>query len=109
AVRQRPAPLRSPADRLRQGRGAALPHDDPQQGRPAVRLGLPRAARRRCGWDSQWLRAEVEAERLLAISGKADILKMGIDTFNEACRDSVLRYTKEWEEYVTRQARWVDF
>ena len=34
---------------------------------------------------------------------------MGIDTFNEACRDSVLRYTKEWEEYVTRQARWVDF
>ena len=34
---------------------------------------------------------------------------MGIETFNEACRDSVLRYTREWEEYVTRQARWVDF
>jgi isoleucyl-tRNA synthetase len=34
---------------------------------------------------------------------------MGIETFNEACRDSVLRYTEEWEEYVTRQARWVDF
>ena len=64
---------------------------------------------RRFGWDCHGLPAEVEAERLLGISGKADILKMGIDTFNEACRDSVLRYTRDWEEYVTRQARWVDF
>jgi len=64
---------------------------------------------RRFGWDCHGLPAEVEAERLLGISGKDDILKMGIDTFNEACRDSVLRYTKDWEEYVTRQARWVDF
>ncbi|HTR91976.1 MAG TPA: class I tRNA ligase family protein, partial [Trebonia sp.] len=64
---------------------------------------------RRFGWDTHGLPAEVEAERLLGISGKADILKMGIETFNEACRDSVLRYTQEWEEYVTRQARWVDF
>jgi len=64
---------------------------------------------RRFGWDCHGLPAEVEAERLLGISGKADILKMGIETFNESCRDSVLRYTREWEEYVTRQARWVDF
>src|SRR5690606_34800944 len=34
---------------------------------------------------------------------------MGIAAFNQAARDSVLRYTKEWEEYVTRMARWVDF
>ena len=32
-----------------------------------------------------------------------------MDRFNEACRDSVLRYTQDWERYVTRQARWVDF
>jgi isoleucyl-tRNA synthetase len=64
---------------------------------------------RRFGWDTHGLPAEFEAERILGISGKPDILKMGIETFNEACRDSVLRYTKEWEEYVTRQARWVDF
>jgi isoleucyl-tRNA synthetase len=64
---------------------------------------------RRFGWDTHGLPAEVEAERQLGISGKADILSMGIETFNEACRDSVLRYTKEWEEYVTRQGRWVDF
>ena len=34
---------------------------------------------------------------------------MGIATFNAKARESVLEYTKEWEEYVTRQARWVDF
>jgi isoleucyl-tRNA synthetase len=64
---------------------------------------------RRFGWDCHGLPAEVEAERLLGISGKADILKMGIETFNEACRDSVLRYTQDWQDYVSRQARWVDF
>ena len=64
---------------------------------------------RRFGWDCHGLPAEVEAERLLGISGKADIIAMGIEKFNEACRESVLRYTREWREYVTRQARWVDF
>ena len=34
---------------------------------------------------------------------------MGVAAFNDACRASVLRYTDEWREYVTRQARWVDF
>ncbi|HET9972256.1 MAG TPA: isoleucine--tRNA ligase [Streptosporangiaceae bacterium] len=64
---------------------------------------------RRFGWDTHGLPAEVEAERLLGISGKTDIVAMGIEKFNQACRESVLRYTHEWQDYVTRQARWVDF
>ncbi|HEY1624989.1 MAG TPA: isoleucine--tRNA ligase [Streptosporangiaceae bacterium] len=64
---------------------------------------------RRFGWDCHGLPAEVEAERQLGISGKADIITMGIDKFNAACRESVLRYTSEWQDYVSRQARWVDF
>jgi isoleucyl-tRNA synthetase len=64
---------------------------------------------RRFGWDCHGLPAEVEAERLLGISGKADIVAMGIDKFNDACRESVLRYTQDWQDYVNRQARWVDF
>ncbi len=64
---------------------------------------------RRFGWDCHGLPAEVEAERQLGISGKAGILAMGIEKFNQACRESVLRYTREWQDYVTRQARWVDF
>ena len=64
---------------------------------------------RRFGWDTHGLPAELEAERQLGITDKSQIEEMGIAAFNAAARDSVLKYTKEWEEYVTRQARWVDF
>jgi isoleucyl-tRNA synthetase len=64
---------------------------------------------RRFGWDTHGLPAEVEAEKQLGIKTKAEIVELGIEKFNEACRTSVLAYTKDWERYVTRQARWVDF
>ncbi|GAA3255854.1 isoleucine--tRNA ligase [Dactylosporangium siamense] len=64
---------------------------------------------RRFGWDCHGLPAEVEAEKQLGITTKAEILQLGVDKFNAATRESVLRYTNEWERYVTRQARWVDF
>ncbi|MEX0913855.1 MAG: class I tRNA ligase family protein, partial [Demequina sp.] len=64
---------------------------------------------RRFGWDTHGLPAELEAERVLGITDKQQIDEMGIAAFNEACKSSVLKYTREWEEYVTRQARWVDF
>lgn len=71
-----------------------------------------RRVERRFGWDTHGLPAELEAERLLGIDDKTQIEGpdgMGIEAFNQACRDSVLKYTQEWREYVTRQARWVDF
>ena len=68
-----------------------------------------RRVERRFGWDCHGLPAEVEAEKQLGLTTKAEILALGVDKFNAACRDSVLRYTKDWERYVTRQARWVDF
>ncbi|WP_409047033.1 isoleucine--tRNA ligase [Microbacterium sp. HA-8] len=61
------------------------------------------------GWDTHGLPAELEAMKQLGITEKAQIEAMGIDTFNGKARESVLAYTREWEEYVTRQARWVDF
>jgi isoleucyl-tRNA synthetase len=64
---------------------------------------------RRFGWDTHGLPAELEAMRQLGITEKSEIEEMGIAAFNGKARESVLRYTKEWEEYVTRQARWVDF
>ena len=64
---------------------------------------------RRFGWDTHGLPAELEAQRLLGITDTAQIEEMGLAAFNQACRESVLRYTGEWREYVTRQARWVDF
>ncbi len=64
---------------------------------------------RRFGWDTHGLPAELEAQRLLGITDTAQIEEMGLAAFNQACRESVLRYTGEWRDYVTRQARWVDF
>jgi isoleucyl-tRNA synthetase len=64
---------------------------------------------RRFGWDTHGLPAELEVQRQLGISDKAQIEEMGIEKFNDACRASVLKYTNEWRAYVTRQARWVDF
>ncbi|MFD3400364.1 isoleucine--tRNA ligase [Kribbella sp. NPDC058693] len=64
---------------------------------------------RRFGWDTHGLPAELEAQRVLGLKTKAEILKLGIEKFNDACRASVLKYTDEWRSYVTRQARWVDF
>ena len=64
---------------------------------------------RRFGWDCHGLPAEMGAEKELNISGRAAIQQFGIDKFNEHCRTSVMKYTSEWEYYVNRQARWVDF
>lgn len=64
---------------------------------------------RRFGWDTHGLPAELEVQRQLGITDKAQIDEMGIEKFNDACRASVLKYTGEWRDYVTRQARWVDF
>ena len=43
------------------------------------------------------------------IKGKEDVLAMGIDKYNEACRSIVMRYSKEWETTVKRVGRWIDF
>ncbi|XPP25881.1 MAG: isoleucine--tRNA ligase [Leucobacter sp.] len=64
---------------------------------------------RRFGWDTHGLPAELEVMKQLGITEKSEIEEMGIAAFNAKARESVLFYTREWEEYVTRQARWVDF
>ena len=64
---------------------------------------------RRFGWDCHGLPAEMETERELGVAGRAAVQEFGIAEFNQRCRQSVVRYTREWEDTVTRQARWVDF
>ncbi|WP_336631192.1 MULTISPECIES: isoleucine--tRNA ligase [unclassified Microbacterium] len=61
------------------------------------------------GWDTHGLPAELEAMKQLGITEKSEIEDMGIAAFNAKARESVLEYTQQWEDYVTRQARWVDF
>jgi len=64
---------------------------------------------RRFGWDCHGLPAELHSETELKLSGRRDILKYGVARFNEHCRSSVMQFRSDWEYYVNRAARWVDF
>lgn len=63
---------------------------------------------RRLGWDTHGLPVEYELEKELGISGKKQIEERGVSQFNEACRNIVFRYTKEWEKTIDRMGRWAD-
>ena len=64
---------------------------------------------RRFGWDCHGVPVEFEIQKNLNLHGAKAIREFGIDNFNEECRKIVLRYTKEWERFVVRSGRWVDF
>ncbi len=64
---------------------------------------------RRFGWDCHGLPIEYEIDKAFGISGRAGVEKFGIKNYNNECRNIVLRYTKEWEQTVSRVGRWVDF
>lgn len=64
---------------------------------------------RKFGWDCHGLPAEMEVEKEIGIGGRLAIKDFGIDKFNNKCRTSVMKYTGEWKDYVTKQSRWVDF
>ena len=50
-----------------------------------------RRVERRFGWDTHGLPAELEAMRQLGIKTTDEILELGIEKFNDACRTSVMR------------------
>jgi len=75
---------------------------------PRFRTMQGRRVERRFGWDCHGLPVEMEAEKELGISGRAAINEMGVARFTGYCYESVQRYSREWRNYVRRQARWVD-
>jgi len=76
---------------------------------PRFRTMMGYKVDRRFGWDTHGLPAELEAEKQLGIKNRTEIDDMGLAEFNAYCKKSVLKYTQEWKDYVTRQGRWVDF
>ncbi|KAH8108056.1 isoleucine-tRNA ligase [Cristinia sonorae] len=64
---------------------------------------------RRFGWDTHGLPVEHEIDKKLGITGREDVLKMGIDKYNAECRSIVMRYSSEWRKTVERMGRWIDF
>jgi len=63
---------------------------------------------RRWGWDTHGLPIEKLIQEENNLATKKDIENFGVEKFNQAARDSVFRYDKEWKETIPRTGRWVD-
>ncbi|MEX0881476.1 MAG: isoleucine--tRNA ligase [Candidatus Saccharimonadales bacterium] len=64
---------------------------------------------RRNGWDTHGLPVEYDVEKEFGVSGKKQILDLGLEKFNAACRESIFRYKAEWEDFLARIGRWSDY
>lgn len=64
---------------------------------------------RKAGWDTHGLPVEIEVEKMLGITVKAEIEVMGVERFNALCRESVWRYRADWERLSTRIGYWLDY
>jgi len=65
---------------------------------------------RMAGWDTHGLPVEIEIEKKLGISGKFEIEnEIGIERFNQLCRESVYEYVSEWVVFSERMAFWLDY
>lgn len=64
--------------------------------------------KRKAGWDTHGLPVELGVEKTLGIT-KEDIGKnISVDQYNEACRQDVMKYTKEWVQLTQKMGYWVD-
>ena len=63
---------------------------------------------RKAGWDCHGLPVELEIEKELGISSKAEIEEYGIAEFNARCRESVFRYVEDWNRLTERIGFWID-
>src|SRR3989344_2929384 len=63
---------------------------------------------RRWGWDCHGLPIENLVEKELGLSSKKDIEIFGVEKFNKAARNMVMRYADEWKKIIPRVGRWVD-
>jgi len=63
---------------------------------------------RRWGWDCHGLPVENLIEKELGLETKKDIENLGVETFNEAARGSVMSYAHDWKNIIPRIGRWVE-
>jgi isoleucyl-tRNA synthetase len=63
---------------------------------------------RRNGWDCHGLPVEFAIEKQFGVSGKKQILDLGLEKFNAACRESIFTYKGDWEDFFGRIGRWTD-
>ena len=64
--------------------------------------------KRKAGWDTHGLPVELKVEKELGIT-KEDIgTKISVEEYNKACRESVMRFTDEWNKLTEKMGYWVN-
>lgn len=63
---------------------------------------------RKWGWDCHGLPIENIVEKELGSNTKKEIEKLGVEKFNDLCRERVLGYVDEWKKVIGRLGRWAD-
>src|SRR6202162_302397 len=112
---------------LRSGRPRFVFYEGPPtaNGKPATHHILARAFKdlfgryktikdfyveRKAGWDTHGLPVEIEVEKKLGIQGKFAIEnEIGVERFNQLCRDSVHEYVADWVAFSERMGFWLDY
>ncbi len=63
---------------------------------------------RKGGWDTHGLPIELKVESELGIT-KEDIgVKISVDDYNKACKETVMRYKDVWDDLTRKMGYWVD-
>jgi len=63
---------------------------------------------RKAGWDTHGLPVEIEVEKKLGINSKKEIEEIGVEKFNQLCKESVMKYEDEWKRMTERIGFWID-
>jgi isoleucyl-tRNA synthetase len=64
--------------------------------------------KRKGGWDTHGLPVELQVEKELGIT-KEDIGKtISVEEYNEKCRQTVMKFTDQWNDLTERMGYWVD-
>lgn len=63
---------------------------------------------RKAGWDTHGLPVELETEKNLGISKKDIGSTISVQEYNNACQNTVNKYTDEWNELTSNIGYWVD-
>ena len=63
---------------------------------------------RKVGWDTHGLPVEVNVEKKLGFSGKADIEKYGIEAFNKLCKETVWENETAFRKLTDEMGQFID-
>lgn len=75
---------------------------------PRYQTMLGKRVERRWGWDCHGLPVENLIEKELGLETKKDIENIGVETFNEAARGSVMAFAHDWKNIIPRIGRWIE-